>query len=483
MLSVDDFEVVIEDMHPKIEFAVITEETQEEEDEDPTVSFSVAQQNATQEHRPLLHRKADEDFIVESHDCHLGAQIMRTSTSRSVTATASVAASRSICKTTSSVTASRTMPMKATQSTKEKPIVFKLPAGSIADTTLDIGLEVLQSQRNFREKGALRWPDQLEGNFLTYGWVLLVNTFSRQFFLLYSVVMTTKYPVFGTCSQSIIFMFNFAMILNLKPYASELLSSQEALLIGCMAMLTWGGAFRELLIQHNQAKDHPRIVADVGRCMDVLVVLILIVVVSTVFYNMKLMLGAITSKEKPADALNRYHFERVLAAEKARVGQQMARLRKVHEEEDPERFGQSSIFKDIKAQSDFLQERAGFSAEERRQMDIAIMKVLVPHMPALRPQLRELLRSSPTAVAERRLSATRERSLHMQAYSSESTLLKLSGRSNRELDDIYDDLEEDPLTAASAPTGAELTASIDFTSRWSRQLSPVEEDADWTATR
>jgi len=265
----------------------------------------------------------------------------------------------------------------------EPEMATPVGTGLDVDNSIEVGIDVMNAQKDFQRRGAHRWKDKLPGSFLTYGWVLLINTFLRQFALQYCVVMTTDFPIFGSCGQSIVFMANFALLINLQPYQAQLLNIQETVLIGCMAVLTMGGSFNELLIDHESADDYAVIISRVGTIIDVLVIVILIIVGLTVLYNVQMVMKALSKKEKPSDALNSFQFNRVLAMEKAKSDQTTRRLRRVLLEgaEDLTTSGAPSV-ETILSQVKWLQQSSQLNKVQCRTMDTLVSKVLSPYVPA-----------------------------------------------------------------------------------------------------
>lgn len=87
------------------------------------------------------------------------------------------------------------------------------------------------------------WPDELEGSYVTYGWVLIFSpspsdmqlnralcvsgTFFRQFALTLSALVSNDFPPFGAAAQSLVFTINFAALIVLFPYNARLLNIED----------------------------------------------------------------------------------------------------------------------------------------------------------------------------------------------------------------------------------------------------------------
>ncbi|CAK0903862.1 unnamed protein product [Prorocentrum cordatum] len=102
----------------------------------------------------------------------------------------------------------------------------RLPGEEIEDT-VQVCRNTIKNKTQFRHP--LRWPDteELEGNFLTYGWVLVANTFCRQFVLQVSAIWSSAFPPLGAASQSVFFVINYFGIILFRPYLSRMVNVQD----------------------------------------------------------------------------------------------------------------------------------------------------------------------------------------------------------------------------------------------------------------
>jgi len=149
-----------------------------------------------------------------------------------------------------------------------------------------------------------------EGTVITYGWILVMNNFGRQFCLLTSVMFSADFPPFGAASQALIFLMNFMLLIIFRPYNANLLNLQESLLMGCMGLLTWLAAFKELLSEHNQAYLYPTTINLTSSLIEGLCILIGMLVLAVLGYNVGFVAKKSFFKEDRTTLLNRVHFER-----------------------------------------------------------------------------------------------------------------------------------------------------------------------------
>eukprot|EP00931_Biecheleriopsis_adriatica_P065230 TRINITY_DN3981_c0_g2_i9.p1 TRINITY_DN3981_c0_g2~~TRINITY_DN3981_c0_g2_i9.p1 ORF type:complete len:880 (-),score=223.43 TRINITY_DN3981_c0_g2_i9:261-2570(-) len=194
--------------------------------------------------------------------------------------------------------------------------------------------EIKQQFKNaarFREK--LIGPDTLGGSYLTYGWVLLFSTFCRQFLLMLSAIASASFPPFGAAAQSLVFMINFVALLVLFPYLARLLNIEEALLTGCMAVLTFLASFRELLTANRNASKHPTTIAIAGSLIDVLVIVIVSIIGVTMTYNAYIIGGSFLATESEETLLDKAHFEARMQQEYLAESEKLGRNVKYIEEQ------------------------------------------------------------------------------------------------------------------------------------------------------
>jgi hypothetical protein len=161
----------------------------------------------------------------------------------------------------------------------------------------------------------LKYPEGLEGNVLTYGWILCINTFCRQLSLMTCVVFSTSFPPFGAAGQSLVFLCNFLLIAANQPYASSTLNAQEGLMMACMGALTFCATFKELLSYHKRAPDYPLTIQYCSSFIDCLVLFIICIIGTVIFQNVAVLAVKVISSEDATVLLNRVHYERVMAAE------------------------------------------------------------------------------------------------------------------------------------------------------------------------
>ncbi|CAE7551642.1 unnamed protein product [Symbiodinium sp. CCMP2456] len=173
-----------------------------------------------------------------------------------------------------------------------------------------------KNKERFTEKGS--WPDQLDGSYLTYGWVLIFSalgrstqpgSFFRQFALMLSALMAVEFPPFGAAAQSLVFMINFAALILLFPYTARLLNIEESVLTGCMAFLTFMAAFKEMVSKHNKASQYQSTIDATSTLIDVLVLIIVTIISGTMVFNAYIIIGGAVTTESDDQILNKAYFE------------------------------------------------------------------------------------------------------------------------------------------------------------------------------
>jgi len=193
-------------------------------------------------------------------------------------------------------------------------------------TTTDIQRETLEAAEQFKDNANISWPEELPGTFLTYGWVLIVNTWARPFLLLTTIALAAAVPPMAASCQATVFFLNFGLILAVMPYSNDMLSLQEALLVGCLALLTWGAAFRDLLQNHARAQDFPETVVAVGNVIDGLCIIILAIMLMGIVTNLTMAIQGFLAAESVEHATNRAFAWRWQCMRKARENEMKAWL-------------------------------------------------------------------------------------------------------------------------------------------------------------
>jgi len=184
-----------------------------------------------------------------------------------------------------------------------------------------------------------QWEEDLHGNIICYGWILVINTFVRQVSLMLTVVFSTSFPPFGAAGQSLIFIINFLAVCANRPYASDLLNFQEALLMACMAALTFLATFKELLEGHNRANDYPLTVLMTAKLIDALVVCILITIFSVMGFNFFKIASNALAQEDNANMLNCVHFDRIMARKEIEGKAEETMMEQIFDSEKDSRLG------------------------------------------------------------------------------------------------------------------------------------------------
>ncbi|CAE7571025.1 unnamed protein product, partial [Symbiodinium pilosum] len=188
-----------------------------------------------------------------------------------------------------------------------------------------------KNKERFTEKGS--WPDQLDGSYLTYGWVLIFSSFFRQFALMLSALMAVEFPPFGAAAQSLVFMINFAALILLFPYTARLLNIEESVLTGCMAFLTFMAAFKEMVSKHNKASQYQSTIDATGTLIDVLVLIIVTIISGTMVFNAYVILGGAVKTESDDQILNKAYFETAMQQERLREEEERGNFHRQMEEE------------------------------------------------------------------------------------------------------------------------------------------------------
>eukprot|EP00439_Symbiodinium_sp_Y106_P012060 s2756_g1.t2 len=188
-----------------------------------------------------------------------------------------------------------------------------------------------KNKERFTEKGS--WPDQLDGSYLTYGWVLIFSSFFRQFALMLSALMAVEFPPFGAAAQSLVFMINFAALILLFPYTARLLNIEESVLTGCMAFLTFMAAFKEMVSKHNKASQYQSTIDATSSLIDVLVLIIVTIISGTMVFNAYIIIGGAVTTESDDQILNKAYFETAMQQEWLREEEERGRFHRQMEEE------------------------------------------------------------------------------------------------------------------------------------------------------
>ncbi|CAJ1408228.1 unnamed protein product [Effrenium voratum] len=189
-----------------------------------------------------------------------------------------------------------------------------------------------KNKEAFSEKQS--WPDQLDGSYVTYGWVLIFSTFFRQFALMLTSLIAADFPPFGAAAQSMVFMINFAALIVLFPYNARLLNIEESVLTGCMAFLTFMAAFKEMVSKHNRASQYQGTINATSTLIDVLVLVIVSIICGTMVFNFYVIVGGAVKTESDDQILNKAYFETAMQQERLKEEEAKGQFERQREEEE-----------------------------------------------------------------------------------------------------------------------------------------------------
>jgi hypothetical protein len=183
--------------------------------------------------------------------------------------------------------------------------------GRMSEDYGQIAQDIVKGKKRWRTPNEFPQDDDLPGNALTYGWVIIINTITRQFMLMLSVTFTCNFPPVGAAIMSLLFVINTLALLLLRPYAFDMLNWEEALCLACMGLLCWLAGFRELIMDHNRAYEFPRTIAGLSSMVDCCAVFVVSVIGGAVLNNIIMFLLAQKSKSDD-EVLNLLKFQRVM---------------------------------------------------------------------------------------------------------------------------------------------------------------------------
>lgn len=257
-----------------------------------------------------------------------------------------------------------------------------------------VRLECTKAQKGFSERGVWRWPDKVEGSFLSFGWVLIVNTFMRQALLQGSGAVGSTFSNIkgvGSAAQSVVFLINFVLIINVCPYTQMDLNIEEGVLVGMLALMTTVSFFRELLLDHKDIKDFPGAMKGISRFVDFLTVVFVGVVIWVLVQNLLRILSAVTRIPNQEESLNHAFYNRFLESEAAMAvndpasrafTQALVDMRVEHDIWDNDR----NLMVRLLAEVDMLVQASGIDAEQAVQMEELIKKITDPYCKHLKMQ-------------------------------------------------------------------------------------------------
>jgi len=98
-------------------------------------------------------------------------------------------------------------------------------------------------------------PDFLEGTFLTYSWIFLVNQLLRSLVSTMVIKLLAGAPTVagGAVAQMCIIMVNLLLLLCYQPYASKVVNFSETFLLGLLFVLLLAAVLHNLISNHKDA--------------------------------------------------------------------------------------------------------------------------------------------------------------------------------------------------------------------------------------
>eukprot|EP00746_Dinoflagellata_sp_MGD_P039749 gnl/MRDRNA2_/MRDRNA2_19598_c0_seq1.p1 gnl/MRDRNA2_/MRDRNA2_19598_c0~~gnl/MRDRNA2_/MRDRNA2_19598_c0_seq1.p1 ORF type:complete len:1331 (+),score=304.94 gnl/MRDRNA2_/MRDRNA2_19598_c0_seq1:279-3995(+) len=157
------------------------------------------------------------------------------------------------------------------------------------------------------------------GNVLTYGFVLLINTFYRQLALNTVMKITLNFPAMGAAVEALVFGLNSALLFALRPYQFNILNIQEGTLTALMFLILWMMVVKELLMAQKEAERYGNEIALTNRLIEILAITIVFGILYVIFDNISTLLVGFLAKQSgdSEDCLNEIYMVQKVREERA----------------------------------------------------------------------------------------------------------------------------------------------------------------------
>eukprot|EP00929_Paragymnodinium_shiwhaense_P099394 TRINITY_DN61017_c0_g2_i1.p1 TRINITY_DN61017_c0_g2~~TRINITY_DN61017_c0_g2_i1.p1 ORF type:complete len:2533 (+),score=513.92 TRINITY_DN61017_c0_g2_i1:326-7600(+) len=192
---------------------------------------------------------------------------------------------------------------------------LKLVYGGFSEDVGQQAKDISKGKRRWRLRNWWPQDEDLPGSVLCYGWVVMINTITRQFIIMLIVTFTCNFPAMGAAYMCLMFVTNTLALILFRPYAFDFLNWEEGFLTGNMGLLCWMACFREMLLEHFRAHEYPQTLAILGGMVDVCTCLVVGLIGGAVTFNI-LLLALMAKTESEDQAFNRMKAERVQEQEK-----------------------------------------------------------------------------------------------------------------------------------------------------------------------
>jgi hypothetical protein len=145
-------------------------------------------------------------------------------------------------------------------------------------------VRVMRAKQKFKFKR--HSPLSVHGNFVTYGWIFIVNQFMRSMItnLVLNITKATL-TVVGACFQMVVFAFNVLLLLHFKPYLAKRIVYSEIILLVALFMVLWAAVIKDLLSNHEQASELTHYIGYMSMMINTMAITIMILALILPFWN------------------------------------------------------------------------------------------------------------------------------------------------------------------------------------------------------